>query len=204
LIYLGASILIIVLGYVIGRLSKFLINIFLSRIGFNDWVRRISIGKAIIRAGFTPSEFFSSLIAWIIYVSSIFTAINFGSREISVVLGGVSYLNDLADISYSIVTIYLGGFIKSFLVIIVGFILVDGFIGYIYKVSEPRTEQPLLAPVAEYLRILLYIGVIIFALSVGGIGVGELIQILQPVVWGITAIMIVVVIEQVILRVYKK
>jgi len=188
----------------VGKLTRFLLSVFFDRIGFNEWVKRISIGKAIIRAGFTPSEFFSSLIAWIIYIAFILLAVNFGSKEVSRELGGIFYLNDLADATYAILTIYLGGFIKAFLVIIVGFILIDGFVGYIYKVSEPRAETPLLAPVAEYLRILLYISVIIFALSVGGISVRELIQILQPVVWGITAIMIVVVIEQVLLRVYKK
>lgn len=204
LIYIGYSAAIIVAGYVVGRLTRFLLNLLLSRIGFNDWVKKLSIGKAIIRAGLTPVEFFSSLAAWIIYISFILLAIGFGSREISSALGGVSHLTDLSNVSYELLTIYVAGFVKAFVVIVIGFILVDGFIGYIYSVSGSREETVILAPVAEYLRILFYIVTLTFALSVSGVRVGELIMILQPIVWGITAIMVAISIAIIVSRVFKR
>lgn len=200
----AVSIVVAALGYVIGRLLKYIVTFILDRIGFDDWIKKISVGKAIIRAGFVPARFFGNLVAWIVYISFILLAVGVGSREVSRDLGGVLYLDDLSNIAFSLLTVYVSGFIKAFLAAVAGFILVDGFVGYIYKTSELRSEVYLLVPVAEYLRILLYINVIIFSLSLSGVGVDELLTILQPVIWGITAIMIAVVVEQIILRLSKK
>jgi len=195
---------IIALGYVIGRFLKYVVTLFLDKIGFNDWVRRISIGKAIVRAGFVPASFFGNLTAWIIYLSFILLAIGIGSRDISRSLGGVAYLDGLSNVAFDLLTVYISGFIKAFLVVVVGFTLVDGFIGYIYKTSELRAEMHLLVPVAEYLRILFYISIITFSLSVSGLGTSELMLVLQPVIWGITVIMVAVVIEQILRRYWRK
>ena len=195
---------IVALGYVIGRLLRYVVTLLLDRIGFNDWVRRISIGKAIVRAGFVPASFFGNLTAWVIYLSFILLALSIGSRGVSRSLGGVAYLDGLSNVAFDLLTVYISGFIKAFLVVVVGFTLVDGFIGYIYKTSELRAEMHLLVPVAEYLRILFYISIITFSLSVSGLGTSELMLVLQPVIWGITVIMVAVVIEQILRRYWRK
>lgn len=195
---------IVALGYVTGRLLRYVVTLLLDRIGFNDWVRRISIGKAIVRAGFVPASFFGNLTAWIMYLSFILLALGIGSRDISRSLGGVAYLDELSNVVFNLLTVYVSGFVKAFLVIVVGFTLVDGFIGYLYKTSELRAEMYLLVPVAEYLRLLLYISIITFSLSVSGVGISELMLVLQPVIWGITVIMIAVVVEQILQRYWKR
>lgn len=196
--------LIIALGYLLGKFLKYVVTLLLDRIGLNDWIKRISIGKAIVRAGFIPANFFGTLVAWVTYISFLLLAVSLGSRDISRSLGGVTYLDELSNVAYNLLVVYVSGFLKAFLIVVVGFILIDGFIGYVYKTSELRSDVQLLVPVAEYLRLLLYINVIIFALSVIGVGVGELLMVLQPVVWGITIIMIATVIERIVRGYAKK
>ncbi|MEM3346165.1 MAG: hypothetical protein QXR36_01900, partial [Desulfurococcaceae archaeon] len=91
-------------------------------------------------------------------------------------------------------TVYIAGLLKAFLIIIIGFILVDVFVGYVYKSTELRAEMQILYPLGEYLRIVLYIAVVTYALEQSGIGIGVLTELLIPVIWGITAAIILIVV----------
>jgi hypothetical protein len=51
----------------------------------------------------------------------------------------------------------------------------------------------LLTPVAEYLRVLLYIVVVIFAVEQGGISVEVLTNIMTPIIWGLTIAMLLII-----------
>lgn len=196
LIALGYSALIIVIGYVVGVLTKRFIVYVLSRVGFDEWFKRFAVGKAILRGGYSVSEFFGLISSWTIYLT--FTLIALGLATANL---GIEWLSEAF---YSVVYVYIAGFIKTFLIIIVGFILTDTFIGYIYKSSELRSETRLLVPVAEYLRIMIYLAVVMFALEQGGLSIYSLNILLMPVIWGLTIAMVLIILAQIVQQIIRR
>ena len=183
------SLAIIVATYFAGRLVKYFITYIAAKTGFSDWMIKFNLGKAILRSGMTVGEFFGSVSMWIIFVVGALV----GLATWFHLLG---YL-DAAALILNIVNVYILGFVKAFIVIIAGFLLTDAFIGYVYKGGEYGGRFEFLTPVGEYLRILFYISVLVFALDVGGLRVESLTQILAPIVWGLTVIMIILIIGKI-------
>jgi hypothetical protein len=196
IITIGLTIAIVLIGYVLGILARRLILYILTKVGFDEWFKKFAVGKAILRSGYSASEFFGLITSWVIYLTSFLLALAILTSSLN--------LTPLSDTLYTIVSVYVVGFIKAFLIIITGFILTDAFIGYIYKSSELRSEVRLLTPVAEYLRIMIYLAVIVFALEQGGLNVYSLNMLLVPIIWGLTIAMIIIIISQVIQQVARK
>jgi len=195
-IAIGLTVAIVLIGYVLGILARRLILYILTKVGFDEWFKKFAVGKAILRSGYSASEFFGLITSWVIYLTSFLLALATLTSSLN--------LTPLSDTLYTIVSVYVVGFIKAFLIIITGFILTDAFIGYIYKSSELRSEVRLLTPVAEYLRIMIYLAVIVFALEQGGLNVYSLNMLLVPIIWGLTIAMIIIIISQVIQQVARK
>jgi hypothetical protein len=193
---IGLTVAIVLIGYVLGILARRLILYILTKVGFDEWFKKFAVGKAILRSGYSASEFFGLITSWVIYLTSLLLALATLTSSLN--------LTPLSDTLYTIVSVYVVGFIKAFLIIITGFILTDAFIGYIYKSSELRSEVRLLTPVAEYLRIMIYLAVIVFALEQGGLNVYSLNMLLVPIIWGLTIAMIIIIISQVIQQVARK
>jgi small-conductance mechanosensitive channel len=183
LYYVAVAILIGLFGLALGRLVRRLVDRVLFRLGFNDWFRSFNIGKALLRSGYTPSEFFGSVAAWLIYLLFILLAVAYLASN----LGNV----EVYQWVMSAVEVYLFGFVKFFIISIIGFILVDGFVEYIYKGALSKNEA-VVGPVAEYIRIILYLVVVTFALEQGGINVSTLTAMLTPITWGLTAAVVAV------------
>jgi hypothetical protein len=196
IITIGLTVAIVLIGYVLGILARRLILYILTKVGFDEWFKKFAVGKAILRSGYSASEFFGLITSWVIYLTSFLLALATLTSSLN--------LTPLSDTLYTIVSVYIVGFIKAFLIIITGFILTDTFIGYIYKSSELRSEVRLLTPVAEYLRIMIYLAVIVFALEQGGLNVYSLNMLLVPIIWGLTIAMIIIIISQVIQQVARK
>jgi len=198
LYHVAVAVLIAVFGIVLGRVVRRVVDRVLFRLGFNDWFRNFNIGRALLRSGYTPSEFFGSVAAWLLYLFFILTAVaylgmSFGRVEVSAWVA-------------SILVVYLFGFVKFFIISIIGFILVDGFVEYIYKGALSRNEA-VVGPVAEYIRIILYLVVVTFALEQGGIDVTTLSLMLTPITWGLAvAVVVVLILEalKLILEALKK
>ncbi|MEM1519185.1 MAG: hypothetical protein QXK71_06430 [Pyrobaculum sp.] len=185
--HVAISILIAAALYFVGKaLKQGLIRLF-RRLGFDDWFRNFNIGKALLRSGYTPGEFFSSVAAWLMYILAILAAIYYFSDSL-----GLLWLRDAA---WEAATVYIFGFVKFFVIAIVGFILVDSFVEYVYKGAVSRTEF-IIAPVAEYIRVILYLVVVTFALEQGGINVATLSVMLTPITWGLAAAIIVMVVVE--------
>ncbi len=196
LITIGLTVATVLVGYVSGVLIRRLILYVLTRVGFDEWFKKFAIGKAILRSGYSASEFFGLITSWIIYLTSFLLALTILTSSLNLIT--------LSDTLYTIVSVYIVGFIKAFLIIITGFILTDTFIGYIYKSSELRSEIRLLTTVAEYLRIMIYLAVIVFALEQGGLSVHSLNILLVPIIWGLTIAMLIIILSQVIQQVAGK
>jgi len=183
LYHVGVSVLIVVFGLVLGRVVRRVLDRALFRLGFNDWFRNFNIGRALLKSGYTAGEFFGSVAAWIIYLLFILLAVaylaeNFGNRG-------------LHEWVMSVINVYLFGFVKFFIISIIGFILVDGFTEYIYRGALSKSET-VVGPVAEYIRIILYLVVVTFALEQGGINVATLSAMLTPITWGLAAAVVAV------------
>lgn len=185
LYHVAVAVLIAVFGIVLGRVVRRVVDRVLFRLGFNDWFRNFNIGRALLRSGYTPSEFFGSVAAWLLYLLFILTAVAY----LAMSFGRV----DVSEWVTSIIAVYLFGFVKFFITSIVGFILVDGFVEYIYKGALSRNEA-VVGPVAEYIRIILYLVVVTFALEQGGINVTTLSSMLTPITWGLAAAVVAVLI----------
>ncbi|MEZ0289605.1 MAG: hypothetical protein ABWJ42_00740 [Sulfolobales archaeon] len=196
LIAVGIAVITVVIGYVVGRVSRRVVVYILSRIGFDGWFRKFAIGRAIIRGGYSSSEFFGLIVSWIIYLVFIFLGIALAALYMD--------LAWLAEASYSIIYVYVWGFVKAFLIMITGFILTDAFVGYIYKSSEFREEARLITPLAEYLRIIIYLAIVLFALEQGGLNVHTLNILITPVIWGLTIAMIIMMIAQILQQVVRR
>jgi hypothetical protein len=185
LYHAAVAVLIAVFGIALGRVVRRMVDRLLFRLGFNDWFRNFNIGRALLRSGYTPSEFFGSVAAWLLYLLFILTAVAY----LAVSFGR----GDVSEWVTSIIAVYLFGFVKFFIISIIGFMLVDGFAEYIYKGALSRNEA-VVGPVAEYIRIILYLVVVTFALEQGGINVVTLSSMLTPITWGLAVAVVAVLI----------
>jgi hypothetical protein len=186
----GLACLVWMLGYFIGHFVKYILVRVLGRANVDDFIRRTGIGRAIRRTGLLAHEFIASLAAWLIYLLFLILGVYFAgllAQHEGVVIAAETALN----------VYYVGG-LKLLLVVIIGFVLVDAFVGYVYRSVELKSETQLLTPVAEYLRIVLYIAIMVYAVEQSGLGVGALLQLLTPLIWGVTAITVLVVLYLII------
>lgn len=182
--------LILAAGYLAGSAARWALSRGLSRLGLNQWFRNFNVGKAILRSGYTPAEFFGGVAAWLIYVSAVLLAASYLARSLG--------LAEVADGAVEVLRVYVAGFAKFFVTAIIGFVLVDGFADFIYKGSF--TGERTVGLVAEYIRIVLYLAVITFALEVGGINVATLSAMVTPIVWGLTAAIVAAVVAAALRR----
>ncbi|MDJ0269303.1 MAG: hypothetical protein NXY59_01915 [Aigarchaeota archaeon] len=70
-----AAVIVLVVGWVAGHVVGKIIGRTMDRIGANAAFRRTSVGRAILRAGFTASEFSKAVTKWIIYIAAILVAL---------------------------------------------------------------------------------------------------------------------------------
>jgi hypothetical protein len=193
---IGFGALTILIGYVAGFLVKRFIRYVLAKVGFDEWFKKFAIGKAILRSGYVASEFFGLVVSWIIYITATLLAVAIAAANLG--------FTEISEPLYRVVSVYVIGFAKAFAILIVGYIFIDAFIGYIYKSTELRSEASFLMPVAEYLRILFYIAVLVFALEQGGLNVRSLYTLLTPIIWGLTITMIIIILAHLVQQVIKK
>jgi hypothetical protein len=106
------AIITLVLGWMIGRLVGFILNIVLGKMGWESPFRRTSVGRAILRSGFTPSSFFAAIGKGFIYMFTIIFALTLLSIPLitTTVQGFLAYLPNL---------------IEGVLILIVGFVFAD-------------------------------------------------------------------------------
>ncbi|MEM0464208.1 MAG: hypothetical protein QXS00_03875 [Pyrobaculum sp.] len=185
--HIAVALLIAVVGYVLGRAIRHILDSFFRRTGLNDWFRSFNIGRALLRSGYTAGEFFGSVAAWVVYIVFFLLALAY----IALNLG----YQDSYALILSILYTYVYGFVKFFIISIFGFILVDGFVEYIYKGALSKSEV-VVGVVAEYVRIILYLVVITFALEQGGINVTTLSSMLTPITWALAAALVAVLVAE--------
>lgn len=182
IISIGAALLTWLIGYLLGHGVKYFVSRLLSRVGFEEIVKRTGFGRAIKRTGLLPHEFMGSLAAVIIYIVFAILGVY--------IAGYVLKLEAIMSTAETALYVYVAGGVKLLFIVLIGFTLVDAFVGYVYKSTELRAEMQLLYPMAEYLRIVLYIAIVVYGVEQSGLGVGVLPSLLTPIIWGITVIIV--------------
>jgi len=153
------SLIILVVGWVIGRLLGSAVGRVVARTGADTAFRRASVGRAILRAGFTASDFSRTTTKWVIYILAILLALE--NLRISFITASIeSFLA------------YLPNIITAFIIFIIGSILSD-WVGESIKKSftVETSQEQYLNIFGETVKVILYFITITIALSHLGIDI---------------------------------
>jgi small-conductance mechanosensitive channel len=173
------AVVIIIVGYVIGRLVEILIKKVSYTTGLDAFFRKTSIGRALLRSGYTAGDFLGLFVKWVIYIAAIFYAL----LELSYASPNLAFLYDT---SRSVLS-YLPYLVSGVIILIIGLIMVDWISDY-FKRSYPANDQyarTLLNFVGDAFRFILYYMVITIALSVMKVDVTILYIFAQGLAWAI-------------------
>ncbi|HIQ29944.1 MAG TPA: hypothetical protein EYH45_05205 [Candidatus Caldiarchaeum subterraneum] len=167
------TLIILAVGWVIGRVLGSIIGRIVSRTGADMSFRRASVGRAILRAGYTASDFSRTVTKWIIYLITILLAL----QNLSVPVISTTIQNFLN---------YLPNVIIAFIIFIAGSILSDWAGESIKKsfTAESNQEQ-YLNLFGEGVKIILYFVTITIALSQLGIDITIIYIIATAFSWSI-------------------
>lgn len=161
--------IILALGWLFGRLVSFLIYHITGKMALETIFRKTSIGRAILRDGYTPNSFFAVIGKGAIYLFATISALKLLAIPI------------LTDMIQSLIE-YLPNFIGGALILIVGFIFVDWIAEIIEKGSNSIAQASLLG---GFVRLLLYFVIITISLSQMKIDVTILYIFAQASAWSI-------------------
>ena len=173
------AVVIIVVGYVVGRLVEILIKKISYTTGLDAFFRKTSVGRALLRSGYTAGDFLGLFVKWVIYIAAIFYAL----LELSYASPNLAFLYDTSKSVLS----YLPYLVSGVIILIIGLIMVDWISDY-FKRSYPTNDQyaqTLLNFVGDAFRFILYYMVITIALSVMKVNVTILYIFAQGLAWAI-------------------
>ncbi|MGC9153241.1 MAG: mechanosensitive ion channel family protein [Vulcanisaeta sp.] len=174
-----AAVVIMIVGYVVGRLVEILIKKIAYTTGLDAFFRKTSIGRALLRSGYTAGDFLGLFVKWVIYIAAIFYAL----LELSYASPNLAFLYDT---SRSVLS-YLPDLVSGVIILIIGLIMVDWISDY-FKRSYPANDQysqTLLNFVGDAFRFILYYMVITIALSVMKVNVTILYIFAQGLAWAV-------------------
>ncbi len=146
-----AAIVILVIGWVIGRLLGKVISGILDKIGVDDALLKTSVGQAIEQSGTHVVTLFDLIVRWFIYLIAIVAAAN------------ILQLEFLTSLLQSIV-VYLPHVALFLIILIVGFIMVDFFSDVLEGWGKTQDIE-FLGLMIMLLRVFFYFIVLVLALS---------------------------------------
>jgi len=165
------AIIILIIGWAVGRGLGAAISRILDRAGVDDALRKTSVGRAIERAGVPTPKFFDILVRIFIYLIAVFAAVNVLQIEIL-----THYMKMVVE--------YLPSLIAGIVILVFGLMIAD-FIGDAITAvgREAKIEYASLASLA--VRGVLYLVVIIIGLSTMKIDVSILNVVVTAISWGV-------------------
>jgi hypothetical protein len=167
------AIVILAVGWIVGRLLGKGVSKALDRAGVDDAVRRTVFGRALERSGVTTVRFFDLIVRWFIYLIAVFGAVNV--LEITV----------LTEFMKSVVE-YLPSFIGGVFLLIIGFVIVD-FIGDAVASVGREVRVEFVGFISAGLKLLLYFVVLTIALKMMRVDVEILYIFARALAWGAAA-----------------
>ena len=157
------------LGWIIGHIVGFIIRSIIEKMGLEVSFRRTSIGRTILRSGYTPGSFFAAIGKGIIYLSAFLSAL---------IILGVPQLTTLIRAFID----YLPNLIVGVLILVFGFTFIDWIGGSIEKGGSPTVQSSLLS---WTVKLLLYFTTITIALAQMKIDVTILYIFAQAFAWSL-------------------
>ncbi|HDR72839.1 MAG TPA: hypothetical protein ENN85_02845 [Methanoculleus sp.] len=166
-----AAIIILLIGWIVGRIVGGVVAKFLDRIGVDDALRRTSIGQAIEQSGTSVVAFFDLIVRWFIYLIAILAAANVLALEFLTVL--------IASI-----VAYLPNVAAFLIILIVGFILIDYFADFMMGWGASQNIE-YIKPITLLLRVFFYFIVVMLALTQLLLDLSIIYIFITPIAWGI-------------------
>jgi hypothetical protein len=167
---LGALI-ILLLGWIVGRLLGKGIRILLDKATAIPMIKDSDFRKSVTKSGVTPGYLGDIAVRCIVYLIAILAAVDILNLE---------YLSQFM----TKVVEYIPHVIAFMIILVVGIILVDYFID-MFQTYSRNTNIELLSPVMVLLRIFLYFVVVMLALSQLLLDLTIIYTIITPIFWGL-------------------
>lgn len=163
------AIVTLALGWIIGRLVGFLLNNFIGKMGWEPAFRRTSVGRAILRSGYTPGNFFAALGKGFVYLFTVLSALN---------LLSIPFLTASVQAFLE----YLPNLIEGVLILVIGLVFAD-WVGESVEKGSYSMVQPYL--LGGLVRVLLYFAGITIALAQMRVDVTILYIFAQAFAWSL-------------------
>ena len=167
--HIAFALITLALGWVIGRFTSFILNRIVRKMGLETVFRKTSMGRAILRAGYTPSGFFATLGKGFVYMFSILSALS------------VLAIPPITTAVQAFIE-YLPNLIMGVLILVFGLTFADWISESVEKGGSSAIQSSLLSGLV---RILLYFVIITVALAQMKIDVTILYILAQAFAWSL-------------------
>lgn len=168
---LVAAIIILVIGWILGRILGGVVATVLDRIGVDDALRKTSVGQYIEQTGTNLVRLFDLIVRWAIYLIAILAAVS------------VLQIPVLSNLLRDIVA-YIPNVIAFILILVVGFILIDWFADFLSGFGKTRGIE--YADIfALAMRGFLYFVVAVLALQQLALDLTIIYIFVTPIAWGV-------------------
>lgn len=170
-----AALILLLIGWIVGRILGKYIALFLERIGVGNAMANTSIGMAIEEQYGGGNRgiirLFELLVRWFIYLIAILAAAN------------VLQLTFLTSLVQSIVA-FIPNIAMFLIILIVGFLLIDYFARFVRGIGDVQRIS-MLGPVVSMLEVFLYFVVVMLALQQLRLDLTIIYIFITPLAWGI-------------------
>jgi small-conductance mechanosensitive channel len=163
------AIIVLVVGWLLGRTISFLIGKIVEKMRLEAIFRRVFVGRAILRAGYTPSNFLSLLGKATIYFLSAMSALT---------LLSVPFITEIVQLLLE----YLSNLVGGIIILLVGFIFADWISELVVRGSSLTLQSTILSGIVKFM---LYFAVITIALTQMKIDVTIIYIFAQAFAWSI-------------------
>lgn len=168
---IAGAIIILLIGWIVGRLLGKYVSKFLDKIGVDDALLKTAVGQAIEKSGTTVVKFFDILIRWFIYLIAIMAAAN------------VLEIEFLSEFIQMIVQ-YIPSILAFLVILIVGFLLIDFLVDFLEHIGEAGGVA-FMKVIMSVMRLFLYFVVLILALTQLKLDMTIIYIFIEPLAWGI-------------------
>ncbi len=163
------AIAVLAAGWIIGRVAALILKRIVGRVGLESAFRRTSVGRAILRSGYTPSDFSAAIAKGVVYLFAVLAALN--ALSIPTLTTAVQTFLE-----------YLPSFVEGVLILVAGLVFAD-WVGESIEKGSFSVIQPTL--LGGLIRVLLYFVTVTIALTHMQIDVTVLYIFAQALAWGL-------------------
>lgn len=166
-----AAIIILLIGWIIGRVLGKAVSVFLDKIGVDDALRKTEPGTAIEKSGLSIVHLFDVIVRIFIYLIAIMAATN------------VLQIESLSK-AMAVIVAYIPNIVAFILILVVGILLIDFFADWMERYGT-HMEIALIGPMILLVRLFLYFVVIILALTQLAFDLTIIYLFIGPLAWGV-------------------